>query len=255
MAKRYYWLKLKEDFYDDDTIQYIEEQENGVYYSNFYMKLCLKSLKSEGKLMRLVGDTLIPYDTKSLSKLTGVPVDTVRVAMTLFERIGLVKILDTGELYLTQMEEMIGSETDKAQIMRRKRAKEKLVSNNVTTTLPKCYIEKEIEKEKELYIDRECAEFAPPSSQQVKEYCIEKGYNIDPDRFVDFYTSKDWMIGTNKMKDWKATVRTWNSRNKENEERQIKQKNSDNKFHNFEQRQYDYQELERRLNEKATKNF
>lgn len=159
MAKRYYWLKLKEDFYDDDTMQYIEEQENGIYYSNFYMKLCLKALKSEGKLIRLIGDTLIPYDTKSLSKLTGVPVDTVRVAMNLFEHIGLVKILDTGELYLTQMEEMIGSETDKAQIMRRKRAEEKRLGNNVTTALPECYTEKEIEKEKELEKDIDsCAE-------------------------------------------------------------------------------------------------
>ena len=41
MAKKYYWLKLKNDFFDDDTIQFIEEQENGVAYVNFYLKLCL----------------------------------------------------------------------------------------------------------------------------------------------------------------------------------------------------------------------
>lgn len=147
MAKRYYWLKLKEDFFDDDTISYIEEQENGVYYVNFYLKLCLKSLKTDGKLIRLVGETIIPYDVNSLSKLTGTPVDTVRVAMALFDKIGIIKILETGEMYLSQIEEMVGTETDKAAIMRRKRAVEKISGNNVTEALPERYTEKELEKD------------------------------------------------------------------------------------------------------------
>lgn len=163
--KKYYWLKLKDDFFEDDTIQYIEEQENGIQYAYFYLKLCLKALKTEGRLIRIVGETLIPYDVKSISKLTGVEYDTVRSAMQLFQQIGLVKILESGEIYLAQINEMIGSETDKAVIMRRKRALEKqekqLIGNNVTTksnnvtkVLPKCYteieIEKEIDKDKEL---------------------------------------------------------------------------------------------------------
>ena len=146
-SKKYYWLKLKSDFFDDDTIKFIEEQENGIKYSNFYLKLCLKSLKTDGKLIRLIGETLIPYDINSLSKLTGVDFDTVRSAMQLFEQIGLIKILDSGEIYLSQIDELIGSETDKAQLMRRLRAEKKLDSNNVTQMLP--YIEKDIEIEKE----------------------------------------------------------------------------------------------------------
>lgn len=143
--KKYYWLKLKSDFFDDDTIKFIEEQENGIKYSNFYLKLCLKSLKTDGKLIRLVGETLIPYDINSLSKLTGVEFDTVRSAMQLFESIGLIKVLESGEIYLSQIDELIGSETDKAQMMRRLRAERKLDSNNVTQMLPE--IEKEIEKD------------------------------------------------------------------------------------------------------------
>lgn len=144
--KKYYWLKLKSDFFDDDTIKYIEEQENGIKYSNFYLKLCLKSLKTDGKLIRLVGETLIPYDVNSLSKLTGVDFDTVRSAMQLFENIRLIKILDSGEIYLSQINELIGSETDKAQIMRRIRA-EKKDGNIVTQMLPEIEIEKEIDKD------------------------------------------------------------------------------------------------------------
>ena len=51
--------------------------------------------------------------------------------------------------------------------------------------------------------------FTPPTVQEVKAYCNEKGYPVDPERFVDYYTSNGWMVGRNKMKDWKAAVRTW----------------------------------------------
>lgn len=155
-SKKYYWLKLKSDFFDDDTIKFIEEQENGIKYSNFYLKLCLKSLKTDGKLIRLIGETLIPYDINSLSKLTGVDFDTVRSAMTLFERIGLIKVLESGEIYLSQIDELIGSETDKAQMMRRLRAERKIDSNNVTRMLPEKEID--IEKEKEIKKETDVAE-------------------------------------------------------------------------------------------------
>lgn len=137
--KRFYWLKLKEDFFDDETIRYIEEQENGIKYSNFYLKLCLKSLRTDGKLIRLVGEILIPYDVKSLSVLTGVDVDTVRCAMAIFQKIGCVQMLESGELYIAQISEMVGSETDKAKIMRQTRAREKMNGNNVTPMLPESY--------------------------------------------------------------------------------------------------------------------
>lgn len=51
--------------------------------------------------------------------------------------------------------------------------------------------------------------FNPPSVEQVEEYCLERNNGIDAQSFVDFYDSKGWMIGKNKMKDWKAAVRTW----------------------------------------------
>lgn len=52
--------------------------------------------------------------------------------------------------------------------------------------------------------------FSPPSVDDVREYCREKGYNVDPERFVDYYTSNGWKVGRNPMKDWKAAVRSWN---------------------------------------------
>lgn len=86
MAKRYYWLKLKDDFFDGDTLRYIEEQENGFIYSNFYLKLCLKSLKSDGILMRLVGTRMIPHDVASLAKLTNVPEERLPLRCSCLKR-------------------------------------------------------------------------------------------------------------------------------------------------------------------------
>ena len=159
--KKYYWLKLKEDFFEQDTIAWIEEQENGVYYSNFYLKLCLRSLKTDGILIRNVGEILIPYDIKKLAEITHVKIDTAIVAMELFKKIGLVQILENGEIYLTQLELMVGSETSNAALMRERRKIAKLKNlqsdNNVNTKLENCYTEKEtdIELDTELELEKD----------------------------------------------------------------------------------------------------
>lgn len=106
---KFYWLQLKEDFFEDDAIDWLEDRENGHKYSLFYLKLCLKSLKSNGVLIRKVGNMLVPYDNKKLSEMTKTPVDTVIVAMELLKGIGLVQVLENGELYISQLENLIGS--------------------------------------------------------------------------------------------------------------------------------------------------
>lgn len=148
--KRYYWLKLNENFFDDDTISFIEEQENGKEYCLFYLKLCLKSVKTNGSLYRIVGETFIPYDPKTLAKITNTNIDVVKVAMDLFQKLGIVQIKETGEIYLTQINEMIGTETQKAKYMREKRAVNKIQGNNVTPLLPDCYTDIDIDIEKDI---------------------------------------------------------------------------------------------------------
>ena len=87
--------------------------------------------------------------------------------------------------------------------------------------------------------------FEPPSVLEVAEYCVERNNGIDAETFVDFYTANGWMQGQGKpIKDWKACVRTWERREKEKKTAKPAKKNS---FNNFEQRKYDYDELERQL--------
>ena len=70
--------------------------------------------------------------------------------------------------------------------------------------------------------------FTPPTVDQVREYCRERGNRIDPQRFVDYYTSNGWMVGKNKMKDWKAAIRTWEQ--KENPQKRSTPARSSNPF-------------------------
>ena len=140
MAKKFYWMKLREDFFDDDAMEWLEEQPKGKEYALFYLKLCLKSLKTNGLLIRTVGTLLVPYDTVKLADITKTDFDTVVVAMELLKNIGLVEILEGGEICIPRMEEMIGSETDKASIMRRIREQKRMLEgNNVTEKLPERY--------------------------------------------------------------------------------------------------------------------
>lgn len=188
--KRYYWLKLKEDFFDDDTIQFIEEQPNGKEYCLFYLKLCLKSLKTDGTLIRKVGDILIPYNIKKLAEITRTDVDTVRVAMELFKKIGLIQVLENGELFLKQLENMVGSETKDAIRKRKKRSEIKGV-DNVRQLSENCPPEKEKEKEKDIEKDIEkdnncCSSGSGKSEFNIYLYFQQRGFvSISPMMYQD----------------------------------------------------------------------
>ena len=165
--KKYYWLKLKEDFFEEDTISWLEEQENGKDYCLFYLKLCLKSLKNDGVLIRNVGELFIPYEISKLAEITNTDIDTVIVAMELFKKIGLVQVLENGEIYLTQLKNMIGSETNWA-ILKRNERQKKIELDNVQKLSTR---DRDIDIEKEIEIDKE--------QDDVVEICnlIEKNFN------------------------------------------------------------------------------
>ena len=108
---KFFWLMQKEDYFQDDIIVWLESLENGYCYINFYQKLCLKALKTNGVLTRKLGNVFIPYDIKSLADITNIDFDTVTVAMEIFKGVGLIEILDSGEMFLPQLQHMIGSKS------------------------------------------------------------------------------------------------------------------------------------------------
>lgn len=89
-----------------------------------------------------------------------------------------------------------------------------MLPSNGEVTNSNTEIEIEIEKEKEKDIEKSKREnkrkrFTPPTLEEVQAYCLERNNTIDPQHFIDYYTSNGWLVGKNKMKDWKAAVRTW----------------------------------------------
>ena len=221
---KFYWLQLKEDFFDEDAIDWLEEQPNGKEYSLFYLKLCLKSLRTNGVLIRRVGNMLVPYDHTKLGELTKTHPDTVMVAMNLLINIGLVQKLENGELYLTQVENMIGSQSKSAFKKQQQRLTKKsetpLIEGGQRVDNCPPDIEKEIELEKDIELETEieikqeknngkAKRFTKPTLAEVQAYCNERNNNVDAEHFYDYYEANGWKVGKNSMKDWKASVRTW----------------------------------------------
>ena len=129
--KKYYYLKLKEDFFDSPEIKVLESMPNGYKYSNLLLKLYLKALKFDGAL-RL--NEYIPYNVEMISAVVGMDIDTVRVAFDLFKKLKLVEILNDGTIYMLEIQNFIGKSTTEADRKRnyRKRIEEektKLIEN------------------------------------------------------------------------------------------------------------------------------
>ena len=221
--KKFYWLKLNKDFFKRHDIRIIEEMENGKDYILFYLKLLLESVNHEGHLR--FSET-IPYNEKMLSVITNTNIDIVRSAMKVLLELKMIEILDDSTIYMSEVLKITGSETAVAERMRKSRDKKKMLAecNNVTNecnNVQKCYTEIEIEKEidKELEIEKEIdvvksvkptrKRFIPPTIEEVQAYCNERGNDVDAERFINHYQANGWMVGKNKMQDWKASVRTW----------------------------------------------
>lgn len=180
-TKRYFWLKLKEDFFNQKEIKLLRKIAGGDTYTIIYLKLLLLSLKNDGKIYF---DGLTDEFSEEVALEIDESVENVQVTMQFLQKKGLIAF-DTehqDEFELTNIASMIGSETDKAAMMRRKRAREKeqkqLNGNNVTAELPGRYTE--IEKEKEIDLEKEKTEreTTRPSSFDIFE---QGGYGyLDP---------------------------------------------------------------------------
>lgn len=176
--KKYYYLRLKESFFDSDELKLLEGMPDGYLYSNILLKLYLRSLKSDGKLML---NDRIPYSPEMLASITGHQVGTVKQALHMFIELGLIELLDNGAMYIADIQRLIGKGSTEADRIReyRKRInddKNKLLNrpekkrNDCSVQNPYiCTPEIEIEIEKELEIDNKNCRLSDKSSTVVSE--------------------------------------------------------------------------------------
>lgn len=123
MAKKYYWLKLNLDFFEREEIKVIEDMPNGVEYCYFYMKLLVKSANSDGLL---VFRGVVPYTLEMLASATNTNIDIVRSAVKLFLSLGMMQRLEDKTLYMHEVQNMLGCETEYARKKREYREKKKI---------------------------------------------------------------------------------------------------------------------------------
>ncbi len=125
MEKRYYWLQLKDDFFDGEQMDYVREQEQGSEYIYIYLRLCFLAANNGGVVERRIGPKVIPYTSEKLAEVIKSKGDLVAKALSLFEEIGLVETLDNGSFRMVKVSEMLGNESSAASRKRKQRAKEK----------------------------------------------------------------------------------------------------------------------------------
>lgn len=121
--QKYYYMRLKQDFFETEEMIILESMQDGYLYSNILLKLYLRSLKRDGKLM--FNDT-IPYSAEVLATVTRHSVGTIEKAMDVFQKLGLVEVMDDGAIYMLQIQNFIGKSSTEAERKRRYRDKIKL---------------------------------------------------------------------------------------------------------------------------------
>lgn len=213
-GKRYYWLKLKDDFFSSKRIKKLRKIAGGDTYTIIYLKMQLKAMKTDGMLQwtgledDFAAELALDIDEE---------VDDVKITLQYLLGCGLAESSDNINFFFPYALENVGSEGASAKRVRDYRNRKALHCNTDVTEVKRlCNGEKEIEIEIEIEKDideekkyKEKKIFRPPTVDEVRAYCKERGNNVDPEMFVDFYTSKGWKVGKNPMKDWKAAVRTW----------------------------------------------
>lgn len=137
--KKFYWIKLRQSLLTSEKVDFLMSQKNGASYVVLYQCLCLKTINSAGELANKVGELIIPFDEQKIEReCKWFDIDTIRVAMSLYKKLGLIYEQENGILKITDFEDLVGGETYWAEKKRLQREKKKEIGqslDNVQETL------------------------------------------------------------------------------------------------------------------------
>ncbi len=231
MGKRYYWLKLPEDFFGDKAIKRLRKIAGGDTYVIIYLKMMLRSLKDDGYLYY---DGLEEDFPAELALDLDEEEDNVQVTLNFLLQHGKLEIRSEQEYFMPDMKQSIGSETAAAERKRAERERKRqqsLLSNepetsgcdNVTGVSQMCHGEIDIDREieKDIYLsilDGEAKEnlstfqqsAQPPTLLEVKQYAEQKGIHTDVQKFYSYYSERGWKTKNGQpITNWKGTLAYW----------------------------------------------
>lgn len=237
---RNYWMKVRRDFFKrHDMI--ILRAEGGRDAVLFYIEMLCESIDHDGRLRY---SEKKPYTPKRLATALDFPEEVAKKALEILEDLDLIQTEEDGTLYLPEATNMTGSETEWAEKKRTQRGQKGdkkgtpggQTEDNVPQMSPEeettegqrptekeleLEIEIDLEKELELEIKKEREEkkarprFVKPTIEEIKAYCKERKNSINPEQFLAYYEANGWKVGRNPMKDWRAAIRSWETRDGE----------------------------------------
>ncbi len=179
--KKYYYIKLKENYFERDNVKILEAQENGFVYSLIILKLYLKSCKYDGCLMMT---DRIPYNPEKLDILAKVlnhDVAHIKDALSYAKELDLITIVESGEIWMTDIQNFIGLSSTEADRIRNYRNKISDKEKESVQMYDKCTPELEIELKKEIKIKKEYN----PDYIRLAKYLIKHIENNDDKHFVN----------------------------------------------------------------------
>ena len=201
--KKYYYLKLKENFFDSEEMIILQSMQDGYIYSDILMKLYLRSLKNEGKLMF---KDVIPYTPDVLATVVRHQVGTVEKALDLFRKLGLVEVLDNGAIYMMDIQNFIGESSTEADRKRQYRAKIEQEKGNKIALIedvgqmsgqmsskcpdknpPELEIELEIEKEIDIEIEKDIEKKKREKKKTMDSKESSSSSSKQVDEFISLY--------------------------------------------------------------------
>ena len=221
------WIKIVTDIFDDEKVLLIESLPEADSIIVIWFKLLCLAGKNNNSGVFMMSNK-IPYTDEMLATIFRRKLNVVKLALKTFEQFGMIEIIDnvitipnwSKHQTLDQLE---NKKEYMKEYMKGYREKQKMIASNTeekrktnSKTNSKANVSS-LDKEEDIELDKDIInntnvqkKFIKPVIEDIRQYCLERNNNIDPEQFYDFYESKGWLIGGKaKMKDWKAAVRTW----------------------------------------------
>ena len=245
--KKYYWIKLRTDFFNQETMDFLLSQKNGCEYVVLYQMLCLQTANTDGRLINQIGEVIVPFNVEKIVRDTKYfDYDTVVVALELYKQIGLIYVEEDGNLRITDIERMVGTESaSRAAIKKREQRLKKKIQEG-TQKGTNCLIENRdkrldirdidnkildsssIEETIYDYYQNEIGTLTP------RQYEILDSYNKDiPEELIKIAINKTSDSGANNFRYMETILKEWKQKGYkslgdiENEIKSINKKDED----------------------------
>jgi predicted phage replisome organizer len=220
------WIKIKVDIFNDEKIQLIETMPDADTIIVIWFKLLsLAGIKNDGGIVRM--NDKMAYTEEMLSIIFRRKKSVVILALETFRQFDMIDIVDNAILINNWEKHQNVDGLDKIKLQNKER-QQRYRENQKTLLLETKELDnKELDKKNKRKsvtntLRNVTNGFNIPTINEIEEYCKERNNNVNANTFYDFYESKGWVVGKNKMKNWKAAVRTWESnRNETKQTRKI----------------------------------